>query len=98
MAYDEHLAERVRQPLPEEGVAGEQMFGGIAFLYRSNMSVGVIGDDLYVRLSKKEGARALAEPHARPMDFTGKPMKAGSTSPWAGPSATRTCDAGSSVR
>ncbi len=75
MAYDEHLAERVRQYLPAEGVVGKQMFGGIAFLYRGNMSVGVIGDDLCVRLSKEEGERALAEPHVRPMDFTGKPMQ-----------------------
>jgi TfoX/Sxy family transcriptional regulator of competence genes len=85
MAYDEHLAERVRQFLPDEGVVGKQMFGGLAFLLNGNMSVGVLGEELIVRLGAEEGARALAEPHVRVMDFTGRPMKG-----WVivGPAAT----------
>lgn len=51
------------------------MFGGIAFMLAGNMAVGVTGEDLMVRLDPGDAERALAEPHTRPMDFTGKPMK-----------------------
>jgi TfoX/Sxy family transcriptional regulator of competence genes len=51
------------------------MFGGIAFMLAGNMAVGVIGEDLMVRLDPADAEKALAEPHTRPMDFTGKPMK-----------------------
>ena len=51
------------------------MFGGIAFMLAGNMAVGVIGEDLMVRLDPAEAEKALREPHTRPMDFTGKPMK-----------------------
>ena len=39
------------------------------------MAVGIVGDDLMVRLGEADAERALAEPHVRPMDFTGRPMK-----------------------
>ncbi len=51
------------------------MFGGIAFMLAGNMAVGVIGEDLMVRLDPADAEKALGEPHTRPMDFTGKPMK-----------------------
>jgi len=51
------------------------MFGGIAFMVAGNMAVGVIGEDLMVRLDPSDAEKALREPHTRPMDFTGKPMK-----------------------
>lgn len=51
------------------------MFGGIAFMLAGNMAVGVIGEDLMVRLDPEDAQKALREPHTRPMDFTGKPMK-----------------------
>lgn len=51
------------------------MFGGIAFMLAGNMAVGVIGEDLMVRLDPADAAKTLREPHTRPMDFTGKPMK-----------------------
>lgn len=47
------------------------MFGGIAFMVAGNMAVGVIGEDLMVRLDPADAEKALGEPHARPMDFTG---------------------------
>lgn len=76
MAYDEALADRVRAVLaPREGLTEREMFGGIAFMLAGNMAVGIIGDDLMVRLDKEDAERALEEPHVRPMDFTGKPMK-----------------------
>lgn len=51
------------------------MFGGLAFLIGGNMACGVVGDTLMVRLGNEGAAAALAEPHTRPMDFTGRPMK-----------------------
>lgn len=75
MAFDETLADRVRGALvPRAGVSERKMFGGIAFMVGGNMAVGVLGEDLMVRLEPAEAEKALAEPHTRPMDFTGKPM------------------------
>lgn len=75
MAYDEVLADRIREVLaPREGVSERKMFGGIAFMVGGNMACGVIGSELMVRLDRDEADRARAEPHARPMDFTGRPM------------------------
>ena len=76
MAYDEDLAERIRDALvgvPE--VSERKMFGGIAFMVGGNMAVGVIGSDLMARIGPEAAAAALAEDGVRPMDFTGKPMK-----------------------
>ena len=76
MPYDEGLAERVRELLEERPDLSERkMFGGIGFMLGGNMCCGVLGDELVVRLSAEEGEAALAEPHVRPFDFTGKPMK-----------------------
>ena len=76
MAYDEVLADRVREVLaPHSDLSERQMFGGIAFMLAGNMCCGVIGEDLMVRLGPDEGPKALGEEGVRPMDFTGKPMK-----------------------
>lgn len=76
MAFDEALAERVREALVGRAEVSERrMFGGIAFMVAGNMAVGIVGDDLMVRLGPDDAERALAEPHVRPMDFTGRPMK-----------------------
>jgi TfoX/Sxy family transcriptional regulator of competence genes len=76
MAFDEALADRVRDMLGARAdVSERKMFGGIAFMVGGNMAVGVIKDDLMVRLDPADAEKALAEPHARPMDFTGRPMK-----------------------
>ena len=76
MAYDEDLAERVRDLLSARSEVSERkMFGGIAFMVAGNMACGVLGEDLIVRLGDEEGEKALAEDGVRPFDFTGKPMK-----------------------
>jgi TfoX/Sxy family transcriptional regulator of competence genes len=76
MAFDEALADRIRDVLSARaGVSERRMFGGIAFMLDGKMAVGVIGEDLMVRLDPTDAARALAEPHTRPMDFTGRPPK-----------------------
>ena len=76
MAFDETLADRVRDVLaPRADLSERKMFGGIAFMIGGNMAVGVIGDDLMVRLDPADAEQALEEAHTRPMDFTGRPMK-----------------------
>ncbi|NUS07520.1 MAG: TfoX/Sxy family protein [Nonomuraea sp.] len=76
MAYDEGLAERVRERVrADPGISEKRMFGGIAFLYRGNMAVGVTGDDLMVRVGPDATDAALARPGARLFDMTGRPMR-----------------------
>lgn len=76
MAYDEALADRVRALLAGRTDVGERkMFGGLTFLVGGNMCCGVNGDELIVRLDPEREDEALARPHARPMDFTGRPMR-----------------------
>jgi TfoX/Sxy family transcriptional regulator of competence genes len=76
VAYDEALAERVRAALGVVAdVAEIKMFGGLCFTIRGSMALGVSHDDLMVRLSPDEGDAAMSESGARPMDFTGRPMR-----------------------
>lgn len=76
MAYDEHLAARVRKLLKRrKGFSERKMFGGICFMLGGNMCCGVTTRELMLRLGPEKAAEALLEPHTRPMDFTGRPMK-----------------------
>ncbi len=76
MAYDIELADRVRQTLVRRrGVREIKMFGGLCFTINGNMSVGIAGESLVLRLGERGASAALQEAHTRPMDFTGKPMK-----------------------
>jgi len=76
MGYDEGLAERIRGILADRhDVSEKKMFGGIAFMIRGHMSVGIVKDNLMVRVGPEEHDHLLRQPHARPMDFTGRPMK-----------------------
>jgi TfoX/Sxy family transcriptional regulator of competence genes len=86
MAYDEALADRVRERIAAHSeVTERKMFGGLAFMISGNMACGVIGEDLIVRLGEEDGPKALEEPGVREFDFTGKPMK---TTVYVGPEAT----------
>jgi len=76
MAFDEQIAQRVRDVLSKECVANERrMFGGLAFLVGGHMCCGIVGQDLVVRVGPNEHEKALSQPHVRAMDFTGRPMK-----------------------
>lgn len=76
MAYDEKLAARVRRLLARHKALAEiKMFGGLCWTIRGNMACGVLKDDLVLRVAPEKAAAYLKEPHARPMDFTGRPMK-----------------------
>jgi len=77
MAFDENLATRIRAHLGKrKGIAERKMFGGIIFMLQGNMCCGVHRDALIVRVGPDEASRALAEPHVRVFDLTGRPMKA----------------------
>lgn len=76
MAYDEGLAQRIREALEERSdVSEKRMFGGVAFLVRGNMCCGVARENLMVRVGPEDYDDALGQPHAREMDFTGRAMK-----------------------
>jgi TfoX/Sxy family transcriptional regulator of competence genes len=76
MAYDENLARRLRAALADqEGLDERKMFGGLALMLRGNMCCGVIRDELMLRVGPARYEATLARPHARMMDFTGRPMK-----------------------
>jgi TfoX/Sxy family transcriptional regulator of competence genes len=76
MAFDEGLAERLRQRLAGTGgLAEKRMFGGLSFLVDGNMCVGVIGDELIARVGPEATAAALERPGSRLFDFSGRPMK-----------------------
>jgi TfoX/Sxy family transcriptional regulator of competence genes len=76
MAYDEKLAGRVRDLLATKpGYSERKMFGGLCFMIGGNMACGIVKDELMVRVAPEKYEDALAHPHARPMDFTGRPSK-----------------------
>jgi TfoX/Sxy family transcriptional regulator of competence genes len=75
MVYDETLADRIRQAVgPRTDVVERKMFGGVAFLLDGKMFVGIVKDDLMVRVGPEQYEATLDESHVRPMDFTGRPM------------------------
>lgn len=94
IAYDETLAARVRDVLGDpDDMSARKMFGGISFMLAGNMSCGVMGDELMVRISPAEADALLAEPHVRQGDMSGRPMKG-----WLVVGAARVADDGALAR
>jgi TfoX/Sxy family transcriptional regulator of competence genes len=77
MAYDEHLAERVRKVLNEKRIRIEvkKMMGGLCFMVRDKMCVGVEGDMLMARIGPDVYEKALKKRGCREMDITGRPLR-----------------------
>jgi TfoX/Sxy family transcriptional regulator of competence genes len=77
MAYDEDLANRIRElVLAEQGVTEKRMFGGLAFLINGNMSVSASGQGgLLLRVDPDETDALLSKPHARPFEMRGREMQ-----------------------
>jgi len=81
MAYNELLAHRIRQALlllPEEvhlSITEKKMFGGLSFLFHGKMTVGIIKEELIVRVIAEKMDAVLERDGVRPMDFTNKPLK-----------------------
>lgn len=77
MAYNEQLAERIRNALGERAVAFDEkrMMGGLCFLVNAKMCVGVEKDRLMARIDPNLYEQALQRKGCQPMDFTGHPMR-----------------------
>ena len=76
MAYDEALAERIRELLVgESGLTEKKMFGGLAFLVAGNMAVAASGQGgLLVRVDPAEGERLVETTDAQPMEMRGREL------------------------
>jgi TfoX/Sxy family transcriptional regulator of competence genes len=76
MAFNDELAERIRERLSQHRRIKEKLlFGGIGFFLNGNMLVCVWQDSLIVRLGVAAEDEVFLEPHVRKFDVTGKPMK-----------------------
>jgi TfoX/Sxy family transcriptional regulator of competence genes len=77
MAYDEDLANRIRELIAADpDVTEQRMFGGLAFLVSGNMAVAVSGQGgLMVRVEPAELQKLVEKPHARTFEMRGRPMK-----------------------
>ena len=76
MAYDEDLAERIRELVADESDLDEKkMFGGLAFLIGGNMAVAASGQGgLMVRVDPERGDKLISTTSARPMEMRGRTM------------------------
>src|SRR5262245_2784345 len=76
MPYNEVLAQRVRTALAAHDTVDEKkMFGGLTFMLNGHMCCGIVRDELMVRVGPDQFPDAIVQPHAREMDFTGRPMR-----------------------
>ena len=76
MAYAENDGQRIRDAIGDrDDVEEKGMFGGLCFMVRGHMAVGLTAAELMVRVGPDAWEAALAEPYAGQMDFTGKSMK-----------------------
>lgn len=77
MDFNELIAKRIRTALTlyKEEFTEKKMFGGLSFLYKGKMTVGIVKDELAVRVINDKIDSVLKSEHVRPMDFTKKPMK-----------------------
>ena len=76
MAFDELLAARIRDALRRRrGIEERKMFGGIGFLHRGNLLVGVWKNSLVARVGPDAYEMALLEQHVTEFDITGRAMK-----------------------
>ncbi|MDA3929003.1 MAG: TfoX/Sxy family protein [Prolixibacteraceae bacterium] len=77
MAYNEFLADRVTQVLKDKRISfySKKMMGGLTFMVDDKMCVGIIKDDLMVRLDPEIYESSILKEGCRPMDFTHRPIK-----------------------
>jgi TfoX/Sxy family transcriptional regulator of competence genes len=76
MPFSQSLADRIRWALTQtRNIEEKKMFGGVGFLLKGNMLVGVWESSLIVRLGPENGVDALKQPHVKQFDVTGRPLK-----------------------
>ncbi len=76
MAYDEELANRIREVLADEdGVTEQRMFGGLAFMIGGHMAVAASGQGgLLLRCDPAETDALVEKPHAARFEMRGRAM------------------------
>lgn len=76
MAFNEKLSDRIREALVNElEVEEKYMFGGVCYMVKNKMCIGVVGDEMMCRINPEKAEEVLEKKGCRPMDFTGRPMK-----------------------
>jgi hypothetical protein len=76
VAYDEDLAQRIREQLADERFTEKRMFGGLAFLIGGHMAVAASGQGgLLVRCDPQQTDELAAREHAQPMEMRGREMQ-----------------------
>lgn len=76
MAFNEKIADRIREALvDQENVIEKHMFGGVCFMVNDKMCVGVIKDDMMIRIDAALAEEVLSRNGCRVMDFQRRPMK-----------------------
>lgn len=76
MAYSEKMADRIREALAgQKNIEEKKMFGGLCFMVDDKMCIGVNQDEIMCRIDPDIYDEAVERNGARPMDFTGRPMK-----------------------
>ena len=77
MAYDEHLAERARRVLQEkkiQNIEEKKMMGGLTFMVNDKMCIGIVKDELMLRVNPEQHDEAITRAGCRTMNFTNRPM------------------------
>jgi TfoX/Sxy family transcriptional regulator of competence genes len=77
MAYDNHLADRIKMMLKQKNITfnEKKMMGGVVFMVNDKMCVGVMKNQLMIRIDPETYKESLGKKGCRPMDFSGRPMK-----------------------
>ncbi|MEO7658670.1 MAG: TfoX/Sxy family protein [Pyrinomonadaceae bacterium] len=77
MAFDEILGERIKTQLDQMGTkhVEKRMFGCLGFMIADKMCIGVVNNELMLRVLPERIEKVLLTPNVRPMDFTGRPTK-----------------------
>ena len=76
MAYNHKLSDRIREELVHlPGLEEKKMMGGIVFMYREKMLVGVMGDSVLCRVDPDQYEELLEKNGCRTMEFAGQAMK-----------------------
>jgi TfoX/Sxy family transcriptional regulator of competence genes len=77
MAYDELLADRIRNVMKDKNVSylEKKMMGGLTFMVDDKMCVGIVKNDLMARVGEEVYEKCLKRKGCKEMNFTGKPLK-----------------------
>ena len=76
MAYNEKLANRIREQLADlPNIEEKEMMGGLTFMVNEKMCIGIIKDEMMCRIAPEMQDTVIEKTGCRIMDFTGRPMK-----------------------